>query len=64
MFHIIHYKLVMELTVARSLFPLVFLLSRFMWVCRDELLKMIKSPDIQSILVSSKYNNLHVYFDS
>ena len=64
MFHIIHYRLVMEVTVARSLLPLVVFLSRFKWVRRDKLLKMIKSPDIQSILVSSKYNNLHVYFDS
>lgn len=53
MFHIIHYRLVMEVTVAQSLFPLVVFLSRFKWVCRDKLLKMIKSPDIQSILVSS-----------
>ena len=39
MFHIIHYRLVMEVTVARSLFPLVVFLSRFKWVCRDKLLK-------------------------
>lgn len=29
-----------------------------MWVCRDNLLKRITSPDIQSILVFSKYNNV------